>query len=359
MKFSQRKKGSRQIIAKLSQMNDHAHQSHLLRRYEHDPRIFADDARWLYLVLTFIVTIFYWNRQVFIPFRLDALWSLGVWLLYLPIRTVIRSTCRTPKWLVYVDALIMIINMYWWKWLPVSVPLLSVIITWEAVWSLPFMQALVVSGGLGLGYIITTFIAPIIPQEGPSSLFIAPFYPLVTILSYFLRRQMGLYESLAGTDYLTGLFNRRQLLQTYRQHGSSRWWVVLLDLDNFKQINDRFGHLMGDMVLRDLGRLIRQLFRAGEITARYGGEEFLILLPAELDRSVIAERLLRLNERLKDLSLRYPTPITLSGGIALSREDNEPLSDIIARADQALYQAKSQGKDQTVWAKDIVASPPA
>ncbi|PSR37962.1 MAG: hypothetical protein C7B44_01035 [Sulfobacillus thermosulfidooxidans] len=325
-----------------------AQQSWWIRRYERDPRKFGDDARWLFLGLVIAMTAVYWPHHAM---RANMLSSAVLWAVYLPIRTYIRIHYRTPSSLVWTDALSMVVNMYWWKWLPVSAPLLSVAVVWEAAWSLPVAQAFWVSILLGVGYAGAVLWPPALPHAWDSIVFVAPFYTLFAVLLYLLRRQLGYFETLAGTDYLTGLPNRRQLLESYQKSPQAglRSWVVIFDMDNFKQINDRFGHIVGDMVLRDFGRILRQLFRTGELTARYGGEEFLVVLPLSVSSAALKERLARINYHLQDLSLHYPTPVTVSAGVAQSWHDGEPLMALIARADEALYQAKARGKNQAVW----------
>ncbi len=336
-------------------------QSWWVRRYERDPRKFGDDARWLFFGFVAALSAVYWHIAADRPVRMDMLSSTVMWALYLPARTYIRRRYRTPWVLVWADALSMVANMYWWRWLPVAAPLLSVVILWEAVWSLPVIQAFAISLTLGLGYMVTALWPPHQPNVWASGLFVAPFYALFTVLLYLLRRQLGIYETLAGTDYLTGLPNRRQLMESYRKwpQDMERSWAVIFDMDNFKQVNDRFGHIVGDMVLRDFGRLLRQLFRHDELTARFGGEEFIVLLPASISASALQERLARVKYHLEDLSMHYPTPVTVSAGIAQALSGGEPLMSLIARADKALYQAKAQGKNQAVWTDSPDLSQPS
>jgi diguanylate cyclase (GGDEF)-like protein len=126
--------------------------------------------------------------------------------------------------------------------------------------------------------------------------------------------------------------------------------LLFLDLDNFKEVNDSFGHLHGDMVLVEVSEILKRCVRTIDTAARYGGEEFAVLLP-ETDRYgafVVGERIRRSIEehfqaREKD-GIRHP--LTMSGGVACYPDDAVAVEELIARADAALYQAKGAGKNQ-------------
>jgi diguanylate cyclase len=164
-------------------------------------------------------------------------------------------------------------------------------------------------------------------------------------------------EQLASHDELTGTLNRRavwSLLEGYvtpPQAGHGRLCVALLDLDHFKQVNDRFGHPAGDAVLKRFAQVVREALRDTDRLGRYGGEEFLVLLP-----SVEPEQALRVVERLRaavaatDWSDIAPElQVTVSAGVATWRED-DTVPQLISRADAALYRAKHQGRNQVVAA---------
>lgn len=124
--------------------------------------------------------------------------------------------------------------------------------------------------------------------------------------------------------------------------------VVMMDLDNFKRLNDTYGHLAGSYVLREIGSLIRGNFRQFDVAARYGGEEFVAYLPetvaseawtaAERLRGLIAERVFFHHER----DIR----ITISMGISHFPQDGRDLETLVGRADERLYRAKREGKDR-------------
>jgi diguanylate cyclase (GGDEF)-like protein len=164
------------------------------------------------------------------------------------------------------------------------------------------------------------------------------------------------YE-MATVDSLTRLFLRdyfhRRLEEEHnraRRYGGS-FAVLMLDLDDFKEINDRHGHLHGDRYLRALGLAIRSRLRAADLACRYGGDEFCLLLPeTDLEGArIIAERLRKTVSRLlveaEDATLRT----TASIGVAVfPQHDSGDLHGLLLRADQALYQAKRAGRDRVV-----------
>ena len=158
----------------------------------------------------------------------------------------------------------------------------------------------------------------------------------------------------AITDELTGLVNRRRFLDALRseitkgQRLGGRLSVVLADLDDFKLINDSFGHHAGDEVLLAFADLLRAHGRDGDVAARLGGEEFAILLPeTSLEgASVVAERLRRsLSDRGIRISERAEVTVTASFGVA-ELEEGQSVDALLRAADSALYRAKELGKNR-------------
>ncbi len=157
-------------------------------------------------------------------------------------------------------------------------------------------------------------------------------------------------EQLAITDSLTGVYNRmkgdeclEQELSRFRRYRSSLS-VILLDLDNFKSINDTLGHGAGDSVLRGVGSVLLEGVRESDVPARWGGEEFLILCPESTlqDAAELAERL-----RLLIGELRFGSELEVhaSFGVAEARSEDTRES-LVERADAALYRAKHQGRNR-------------
>lgn len=150
----------------------------------------------------------------------------------------------------------------------------------------------------------------------------------------------------AGQDALTGLANRRQLSSELErdwataQREKSSLAVIMLDLDHFKHYNDTRGHLAGDRLLREMGRIIRDCVRCEDLPVRYGGEEFLILLRRAGDARAEA-----VAERLRE-AVASRTEVTVSLGVADSNHNDHDPWQMIQRADEALYQAKERGRNR-------------
>jgi diguanylate cyclase (GGDEF)-like protein len=165
-------------------------------------------------------------------------------------------------------------------------------------------------------------------------------------------------ENLATTDGLTRLYNRRTFLQrAENEFERSRRYqrplsVLMLDVDHFKNVNDSHGHEVGDRVLRILADECRKSLRQQDVLGRYGGEEFVAFLP-ETSSSVaqeVAERLRRSVENLRVPVGKESIRVTLSIGIATVRDRDRDISALIIFADQALYEAKQQGRNRVVVA---------
>ena len=162
----------------------------------------------------------------------------------------------------------------------------------------------------------------------------------------------------AITDFLTGLFNRRYFFEIAEKEFSkaSRYnrplSVIIFDIDLFKDVNDTYGHDIGDKVLVHIGALLRTMTREVDISARYGGEEFILLLPEMSCASaeLLAERLRKLVQENPIKVNGEPVHVTISLGVA-SKEENKTVSSIdslISKADQALYKAKHAGRNCVV-----------
>jgi two-component system cell cycle response regulator len=164
-------------------------------------------------------------------------------------------------------------------------------------------------------------------------------------------------EQLAQTDPLTQLLNRRALTEriTAEMERALRYdstmALLMIDLDHFKRVNDTYGHLVGDDVLRDVAQLLSDTIRSADIVARYGGEEFLVLLPETDDAGAesFADRLrcaIETHPFASD-SLAEPLRLTASIGVAVYPATRiESVEDLFARADAALYRAKADGRNR-------------
>jgi diguanylate cyclase (GGDEF)-like protein len=172
-----------------------------------------------------------------------------------------------------------------------------------------------------------------------------------------LVQALDTIRTLATLDELTALANRRHmnevLAQEERRDSSSGQptCIALLDIDFFKQINDRYGHAAGDEVLRQFAASARAELRTRDVLARWGGEEFLLMLPdtAPGDALAVLARLRTRVAQLEVAGVAFERPLSFSGGLT-TRQGREPLAATVNRADKALYQAKSGGRDRIVAA---------
>jgi diguanylate cyclase (GGDEF)-like protein len=179
---------------------------------------------------------------------------------------------------------------------------------------------------------------------------------IIALLVYFLvanRRYRMQLVRLASQDALTGLPNRRRTLELavaaldLAKTTGKPLTLALIDMDHFKDINDRCGHAAGDHVLQEFARAGREALRETDILGRWGGEEFLLLMPETPVELAVSSL-----ERLRTLvfGIRLPATgsdlkVSLSAGLASYDETVKSLEDLIARADAALYRAKNDGRD--------------
>lgn len=183
------------------------------------------------------------------------------------------------------------------------------------------------------------------------------------VATRILRRQQNLVSSRdqfrlqATKDALTGVWNRRSIFQILKEElncaarSKRSTGVLLVDLDYFKQVNDTHGHLVGDLVLRQTSRLLRNALRAYDSIGRYGGEEFLIITPGSNEKE-----LYELGERLRTIIEENPVrvrknriQITLSIGAAIASPRDGCLASVLAAADAALYDAKRFGRNRIMF----------
>lgn len=165
-----------------------------------------------------------------------------------------------------------------------------------------------------------------------------------------------LVEKLANTDPLSGAYNRRfldEFIEGYfeivkREHSDLS--LLLIDIDDFKSINDNFGHDIGDEVIKDFAKLTRNTIRKNDLLIRFGGDEFLILLPNTTKEASkkVATKLVDKIEEFNNLHKNKECNYTISVGSASYIKSDNSIDDIIIRADKALYTAKANGKNTIV-----------
>ncbi len=168
-----------------------------------------------------------------------------------------------------------------------------------------------------------------------------------------LEHELEQVSDLVREDQLTGALNRRGLDESLDRElkradrSKAAVSIAMLDIDNFKQLNDSLGHQVGDLALVHLTKVIKETLRPADTVGRYGGEEFLIILP-ECDLSAAIEAMQRLQ---RDLTKKFflhnneRVLVTFSAGVAL-RGESEDADDVIGRADKAMYKAKRAGKNR-------------
>ena len=166
-----------------------------------------------------------------------------------------------------------------------------------------------------------------------------------------LLRQL---EELSIRDPLTGLYNYRHLQASLdeeivrSQRYNHRFFILMIDADHFKDVNDSFGHLFGDFVLKELCEIIRRELRSTDRLFRYGGEEFLAIMN-EISTDEVEKVVKRLMSAIRNHIFKYEnkyTKITVSMGGAFFPEDADTKMNLIKKADQALYRAKDAGRDR-------------
>jgi diguanylate cyclase (GGDEF)-like protein len=212
------------------------------------------------------------------------------------------------------------------------------LVTLGVVWYLEMTgyELLITLGGLGVSLLVLSRMAGFLKR---------------------IREQSDLLASLARSDDLTGLHNRRswgyelkRACSAAEVHGDALA-IGLIDLDRFKAYNDTHGHLAGDEVLRDAAASWRQMLHPSEVLARYGGEEFAVILPGCTLEEAVA--------RLDDMRVSTPHGQTFSAGVALWVHGTDPV-ETLAEADDALYRAKSEGRNRVIalerGSEDLIAS---
>jgi len=180
----------------------------------------------------------------------------------------------------------------------------------------------------------------------------------IMIKEFFIMKKklVGDYQTLEGislTDELTGISNRRAFFERAESvlkishRNQTAFSIMILDIDFFKRINDTYGHLVGDDILKYLVNNIANEMRSSDIFARFGGEEFIILLPDTEESGCygLAQKIRTIIERNPYTDNKLRIPMTVSIGISQFRDENE-IRDIITRADEALYRAKDHGRNK-------------
>lgn len=151
-------------------------------------------------------------------------------------------------------------------------------------------------------------------------------------------------------DGLTGLYNRAKIQQEVEQalkSENAKGALILMDIDNFKKVNDIKGHIQGDLLLKELAKIMQDHFRESDIKARLGGDEFMIFMPGEIQRQVLEKRLQKFFEQLHSQLLSYYEEfnMSVSMGIVYIKAQDKDFAQLYRLADEAMYEVKNKTKD--------------
>lgn len=237
-----------------------------------------------------------------------------------------------------------------------------------AIGGLRFLAAGLAAQILGIGVGLVVFAPAFIPQTSPLQLYaclpLLMLYPLA--LGWICFRQaytLGLHKrellALSRTDSLTGLLNhgawKDQLEIAFQRCRRQKQGaaIALIDIDHFKAINDTYGHVAGDIVLRQLSKMLKQNLRAADVAGRYGGDEFCVILP-DLPLFNAAQAMEALRERFATLGYEQNPALKVSLSIGLAAYDpaHGDATRWLNDADQALYEAKATGRNRVICNSD-------
>ncbi|GAB1623494.1 sensor domain-containing diguanylate cyclase [Agarivorans albus] len=182
---------------------------------------------------------------------------------------------------------------------------------------------------------------------------------MLIVANFTLGRYQRRLETLASTDKLTGIYNRQTFEGRLEQvidiqhRANSPCSIIIFDIDHFKQVNDKYGHLVGDKALKKVAEITRQYIRQSDILCRWGGEKFIVLLPNcdALAALEVAEKIrLGVNQSELDIDGNLLT-MSISCGIAQIKTHEILASLLVDRADKAMYRAKQNGRNRSVLAE--------
>lgn len=219
------------------------------------------------------------------------------------------------------------------------------------------------AGLLIAGFASLVVIGPVVAKGAPGAMFFwnaavrLGFYAISVFVFSALRESLREEMSLARTDFLTGVANRRFFMELAVQEIKSArrynrpFIVAYADVDHFKSINDRFGHNQGDALLRLVAHTIRSHLREVDIVARLGGDEFALLLP-ETGAAAAREVMSKVQAGLEKAVQTHDWPVTFSIGTVIFMTPPVSVDEMIKRADMLMYQVKRSGKknvEYEIW----------
>ena len=226
------------------------------------------------------------------------------------------------------------------------------LVTWFAGRLAGVFMALACSGLWLMSDLVrdTTGQSPIVPYV--NTVIKLGFFIWVASMLFDLKKALELQKLLSRTDYLTGLFNRRYFselavreIQRMQRYGHP-FTFLYLDIDDFKVVNDRFGHVAGDSLLLAVGTTLKSTVRQTDLPVRLGGDEFAVLMPETAHEGATAA-LRRIREKLSDSAVENKHPVTFSIGSVTFMRPPESLDEMIQKTDHLMYQVKNNGKNNT------------
>jgi diguanylate cyclase (GGDEF)-like protein len=240
-----------------------------------------------------------------------------------------------------------------------------------------FAYALISSGFVAICYlavsVITRYVSPVIWVTGHVAVktFLMYFNVFIAFLLQFVFSYLFVQETKflatvlekenrdlghdASFDPLTKLMNRRSMSKLMEEEAKrcdntdERFWIIMTDIDDFKRVNDTYGHDIGDVVLQKVAEIVMDVVREGDLTCRWGGEEFLLLIHGNRnDGQIVAERIRqRVAEEIYTTASKKQFSITITLGVS-EFQSGRQLRTLIEAADQKLYYGKGNGKNQVV-----------
>jgi diguanylate cyclase (GGDEF)-like protein len=317
-------------------------------------------------LLPFIVILYFYASDIILAERPPLQLAIGAYVVFLGCMQLIRWSDKYT-WAIIssqIWGMILFVTLILWQtggiWSPLLCLYLFPIIT-SAV-ALPenstpkFLVVMVFCFSLALPGEGRTMYTP--REQIATLLLIIAFWVvpyIASMLSTSMLKARRQIQELSGTDYLSGLHNMRTFLPLARKEfeRSVRYGhpfsILMIDADNLKPVNERYGHIYGSTIIRYIGEAIARNIRSSDIAARYGGDEFIVLLHETDPPSALhaAERIRMDVERIACAVPGGTQSITISTGIAGYPEHGEQVEDIISQADKALFIGKSRGKNRS------------
>lgn len=241
----------------------------------------------------------------------------------------------------------------------IAIGSLYIVVVLFAIWS-PDSRLILITALITSLLVLLAFIY----KPADETMWKSVFNRILALITIWITAVLGLKMKaserelirIASHDFLTGLLNRREMFN--RLHTEicrvdrieKSLSVVMIDIDHFKDINDRYGHVTGDKVLKEVSRILKGHLREYDFICRYGGEEFLVAAP-ETSLEVARDLAERLRTTIMDARISPPAlpaiPLTISAGVTQFVK-GEPVEATLSRADAALYQAKNAGRNRVV-----------